>query len=70
MPATYTFSTELTIRITDLNYGGHVGNDSFLSLIQEARQQYLKKLGYGELDFEGSALITPLKRKLVYQQLL
>jgi YbgC/YbaW family acyl-CoA thioester hydrolase len=57
MPPTYSFSTELTIRITDLNYGGHVGNDSFLSLIQEARQQYLKKYGYAELDFEGYGLI-------------
>lgn len=57
MPEQYSFSTELPIRITDLNYGGHVGNDSFLSLIQEARQQYLKKLGYGELDFEGYGLI-------------
>jgi YbgC/YbaW family acyl-CoA thioester hydrolase len=57
MPSTYTFSTDIAIRITDLNYGGHVGNDSFLSLIQEARQQYLKKLGYAELDFEGYGLI-------------
>lgn len=57
MPKTYSFSTELNIRISDLNYGGHVGNDSFLSLMQEARQQYLKKLGYAELDFEGFGLI-------------
>jgi YbgC/YbaW family acyl-CoA thioester hydrolase len=57
MPTSYTFSTELAIRITDLNYGGHVGNDSFLSLIQEARQQFLKKFGYAELDFEGFGLI-------------
>jgi len=53
LPKTYSFSTELSIRITDLNYGGHVGNDSFLALIQEARQQYLRKFGYAELDFEG-----------------
>lgn len=57
MPASYSFSTEIAIRISDINYGGHVGNDSFLTLIQEARQQYLKKLGYGELDFEGYGLI-------------
>jgi YbgC/YbaW family acyl-CoA thioester hydrolase len=57
MPAIFSFSTELKIRITDLNYGGHVGNDSFLSLIQEARQQFLNKFGYAELDFEGYGLI-------------
>lgn len=57
MPAAYSFFTEIDIRISDLNYGGHVGNDSFLTLIQEARQQYLKSLGYAELDFEGYGLI-------------
>jgi YbgC/YbaW family acyl-CoA thioester hydrolase len=57
MPEQYSFSTELQIRITDLNYGGHVGNDSFLSLIQEARQQFLYQFGYKELDFEGFGLI-------------
>ncbi len=53
----FKFSTTLTIRITDLNYGGHVGNDTFLSLIHEARQQFLKHYGYAELDFEGVGLI-------------
>ena len=57
MPTQYSFSTELKIRISDLNYGGHVGNDNFLSLIQEARQQYLHQYGYKELDFEGFGLI-------------
>ena len=57
MPEHYSFSTELQIRITDLNYGGHVGNDSFLALIQEARQQFLLQYGYKELDFEGFGLI-------------
>lgn len=57
LPEQFTFSTILTIRITDLNYGGHVGNDSFLSLIQEARQQFLASYGYEELSIEGIGLI-------------
>lgn len=57
LPETFPFSTELTIRVTDLNYGGHVGNDSFLSLIQEARQQYLLAYGYEELSIAGVGLI-------------
>lgn len=57
LPAQFAFSTRIRIRITDLNYGGHVGNDTFLSLMQEARQQYLLSLGYGELRFEGVGLI-------------
>lgn len=57
LPETFPFSTELTIRVTDLNYSGHVGNDSFLSLIQEARQQYLLAYGYEELSIAGVGLI-------------
>ena len=57
LPDAFAFSTVITIRITDLNYGGHVGNDTFLSLIHEARQQFLMSHGYKELSFEGAELI-------------
>lgn len=67
----FRFSTTLSIRITDINYGGHVGNDVFLSLIHEARQQYLQHHGFEELSFEGAALIMAdaaieYKRELNY----
>jgi len=67
----YSFSTIIPIRITDLNYGGHVGNDVFLSLIHEARLQFLNYYGYSELDFAGAGLIMAdaaieFKRELVY----
>lgn len=57
LPSHFSFQTNIKIRITDLNYGGHVGNDRFLALLQEARQEYLLQFGYGELDFEGLGLI-------------
>lgn len=57
LPPTFRFYTTLKIRITDLNYGGHVGNDVFLSLVHEARQQFLAHFGYSELAFEGTGLI-------------
>jgi acyl-CoA thioester hydrolase len=57
LPENFTFSTTLAVRITDLNYGGHVGNDSFFSLIHEARLQFLKYHGYSELSFAGMGLI-------------
>jgi YbgC/YbaW family acyl-CoA thioester hydrolase len=57
LPETFSFSTIVKIRITDLNYGGHVGNDSFLSLVHEARQQFLNSFGYAELNVEGVGLI-------------
>jgi acyl-CoA thioester hydrolase len=57
LPEKFNFSTNIKIRITDLNYGGHVGNDSFLSLIHEARQQYLNSFDYSELNIENTSLI-------------
>lgn len=57
LPEQFRFSTTLKIRITDLNLGGHVGNDTFLSLLHEARHEFLKNFGYGEISFEGVGLI-------------
>ena len=57
LPGNFKFSTTIKIRITDLNYGGHVGNDSFLSLIHEARQQFLNHFGYSEMQIENTSLI-------------
>ena len=57
LPANLNFQTSIPVRITDLNYGGHVGNDAILSLIHEARMQFLKNIGYSELEFSGLGLI-------------
>jgi acyl-CoA thioesterase FadM len=57
LPSSFIFSTIIPVRITDLNYGNHVGNDSILSLIHEARMQFLKLFNYTELDFAGTSLI-------------
>lgn len=57
LPDNFAFSTSIPIRITDINYGGHVGNDTILSLIHEARIQFLKTHGYTEMDFEGTGMI-------------
>ena len=43
VPSTFSFQTTIPIRITDVNYGGHVGNDSILSILHEIRIQFLKK---------------------------
>ena len=57
LPAVFAFSTRIPIRITDINYGGHAGNDAILSLIHEARMQYLAGYGYSEMAFAGVGLI-------------
>ena len=57
LPSDFPYATELTIRIADINYGGHLGNDAVLSLIHEARVRFLKHHGYGEKDIEGTGII-------------
>lgn len=53
----YIFKTNIAVRITDINYGNHLGNDNLLSLIHEARLQFLNNYNYSELDIEGLGLI-------------
>lgn len=57
VPEHFSFSTSIPIRITDLNYGNHVGNDTILSIIHEARMQYLKNNNYTEMNLEGVGMI-------------
>lgn len=58
LPEDFKFQTVIPVRITDLNYGGHVGNDTILSLMQEARVQFFQHLGFkGELDLDGVSII-------------
>jgi len=57
LPASFQFSTLIPVRITDLNYGGHVGNDTVLSIIHEARMQFLQQYGCTEMNFGGTGLI-------------
>jgi len=47
----------IPVRITDINYGNHVGNDSFISIIHEARVQWLKQHNFSELNIDGASLI-------------
>ncbi len=47
----------IPVRITDINYGNHVGNDSLVSIIHEARMQFLQQYGHTELDVCGTSLI-------------
>ena len=57
IPAQKIFSTEMAVRISDINYGNHVGNDAFVQFIHEARVQWLSSNNYTELNIEGASLI-------------
>jgi len=57
LPEKFLFTTNIKVRIGDVNYGGHVGNDAMLAIAHDARLQFLHSLGYSELDVEGTSLI-------------
>lgn len=56
----YRFFIPYTVRIADVNYGGHVSNAVVLSFFQDARIAYFANLGpFTELDIGGCGLILP-----------
>ena len=57
IPEQFIESFNIPVRIADINYGNHVGNDAFVSIIHEARMQWLQQHGYTELNIEGIGLI-------------
>ncbi len=57
LPENWLFAIELPVRITDINYGRHLGNDSLLALLQEARVRWLQQFGWTEFIGETTGLI-------------
>lgn len=57
LPAEFPFSTEIPVRISDINYGGHLGNDAALGILHEARIRFLSGMGYTEHDIGGKGII-------------
>jgi acyl-CoA thioesterase FadM len=46
----YEFRCTLEVQPRDLNYGGHLANDSLISLVGTARARMFSSLGFSELD--------------------
>jgi len=46
----YPWQVELEIRVSDLNYGGHLAYDRLFGLVHEARIRFLEELGVTEMD--------------------
>jgi acyl-CoA thioester hydrolase len=66
---------QIPVRITDINYGNHVGNDSLVAIIHEARMQFLHQHGYTEMNVSGISLImnelfVEFKNEAFYKDML
>ena len=55
-------TTRLTVRIGDINYGSHLGHDRLITLLHQARLDWLHALGAEENNCFGAGLIM---RRLV-----
>ena len=54
----YCYTTPLTVRVTDINGANHLGNDSMISMISEARARFLFEFGVAEQERDGTGIIV------------
>lgn len=51
------FMHEVPVRITDLNYGNHLGHDALVSILHEVRARFFLNFGMEEGDVEGFGIL-------------
>lgn len=54
----FSFETRMPVRITDINGANHLGNDALISMLSEARAQFLVNYGIHEADQDGTGIIV------------
>ncbi|MDB4470670.1 acyl-CoA thioesterase [Deltaproteobacteria bacterium] len=56
----FSFIFPYSVRVVDVNYGGHVANSAVLNFFQDARIALFASLGpFSELDLGGCGIIMP-----------
>ena len=58
LPESLPFSTDITLYLSHMNYGGHLDNALLLTVVSEARVRFFQSLGYTELNVEGVGIIV------------
>jgi acyl-CoA thioester hydrolase len=51
------FTHELDVRVSDLNYGNHLGHDSLVSLLHEARVRFFLHFDMEERNIDGVGIL-------------
>ena len=65
--AAFCFTTELTVRSTDINAANHLGNDAMISMLSEARSRFLHHFDINETGNGDGAGIIVTDLATVYQ---
>lgn len=64
----FNFSIPYTVRVADVNYGGHVANSAVLNFFQDARIAYLNNLGgYSEMNLGNNCGVILPEAHLQYR---
>ena len=63
----FPYHTSFIVRIGDINYGGHVGNDKLLLVFHDARLRYLASLGYSEMDIGNGAGLIMIEAHIFFK---
>lgn len=56
-PPKKVFETIITLQVPHINYGGHLGNDSVLTLCHDARIQFFRSHSQSEKNLFGPGII-------------
>ncbi|MFK4785515.1 acyl-CoA thioesterase [Fusobacterium sp. MFO224] len=60
------FSTNYKVRIDDINYGGHMGNERALVIFQQTRMDWLNSLGFDEINIGDGKGTIQLESHVYY----
>ncbi len=67
LPEHFQFATDVPVMTGHVNSGNHLGNDSLLSLLNEARARYVRSRGLLEYDRERKLMLVNADLAIVYQ---
>lgn len=57
LPETFGFVTDIAVRISDLDYGGHLSNHSIMAIMHEARARFLSEHGFSEKHIGTASMV-------------
>ncbi|TGM42775.1 thioesterase [Leptospira biflexa] len=58
IPEKLVFETSLSVRISDINFAGHLAHDAILTLTHECRARFFHSHGWTEINVEGKGIVV------------